>query len=97
MVAISAKIMFIKSVTRLRGLRKWNKLTSLVFVKPNGRGITLPLIILLLDGRVEAIDLYPMQAELKFIEMPIILAFIWLNPPLLEVSGEVFRTEAILF
>ena len=68
-----------------------------MFAKPNGRGITLPLIILLLDGRVEAIDLYPMQAELKFIEMPIILAFIWLNPPLLEVSGEVLRIEAILF
>ena len=73
----------------------WNQMRG-------ARGLPFPMIILLFDGRNQSTS--PMHVDLKFIGTPIILAFIWLNspilqllPPLLEVSKEVYRIKAMLF
>ena len=73
----------------------WNQMRG-------ARGLPFPMIILLFDGRNQSTS--PMHVDLKFIGTPIILAFIWLNSPILqllpsilEVSKEVYRTEAMSF
>ena len=74
-------------IWRLWGLRKWNKLSFFVCRKTKGGDYTFPWLYCCLTGGGSYRPLHPMHIELKFIGMPILLVFIWLNhppPPLLD-------------